>query len=126
MTKEKIYTMMGSFFKEDQKDRAYNLLGLCVDSMTGGPAERFIPYQDVIDLGFERIDDNDTVHSREYGFEYFRVELQLARRIWAEWCCTSRTVRIINLNKDADIIGQIDIKSLDELKSLIKFFKGKD
>jgi len=94
-----------------------------------------INYQDVIDLGFEREDHYDTVFFEHNGYNWFTVELILSKRffeyrgqanyevIYADWDCRTHKVEIVRMeDKDGVILGEIKIKTLDELKKAIEFY----
>ena len=94
-----------------------------------------INYQDVIDLGFEREEHSDTIFFEQYGFNWFTVELELSRRFFHHkgyadeeillliWNCETHLVKFVRIaDREGDILGEIKIKSLDELKKAIEFY----
>lgn len=85
--------------------------------------QEVILYKDVVDLGFQRKEQNDSVFFNQYGFNYYLMNKKLDKKITAEWDINERTVRIIRCNKTGDILGQIDVANLEELKKYIEFFK---
>ena len=87
--------------------------------------QQTIEYKDVLSLGFERTDLQDSVFFDKYGFNYYLMTLKLYKGISAEWDINERTVRIIRCNKDGDILGQLYVKDLAELEIYIDFFKNK-
>jgi hypothetical protein len=84
-----------------------------------------ISYKDVENLGFKREEQNDDAFFNHYGFNYYLMTKKLDKKITAEWDINERTVRIIRCNKEGDILGQIDVANLEELKKFIDFFKDK-
>jgi len=89
--------------------------------------ERKIAYQDVIDLGFVRTDENDDVFFEIYGFQWILVRLTLweskKEEILADWDCVKRTVEIIRYKKKSgNILNKIKVQSLGKLKSIIKAY----
>jgi hypothetical protein len=86
--------------------------------------QEVILYKDVLELGFQRKEQNDSVFFNQYGFNYYLMNKKLDKKITAEWDINKRTVRIIRCNKHGDVLGQINVNNLNELKMYIKFFKN--
>lgn len=81
-----------------------------------------INYKDVVDLGFIRKEQSDSIFYDCYGFGYYLMSKKLYKGISAWWDINSRTVRIIRCNKRGDILGTILVLNLEELKLFIEFF----
>lgn len=82
-------------------------------------------YKDVINKGFVRQDQNDSVFFDQNGYNWFLVTLQLRKNIYLDWECTTHEVELIRIDKDATIKGRIQIKSEEHLVELIDFFTDK-
>jgi len=87
--------------------------------------QEIIEYKDVLSLGFQREDLQDSIFFNKFGFNYYLMTLKLYKGISAEWDINERTVKIIRCNKEGDILGQIYVKDLAELEIYINFFKNK-
>lgn len=82
-----------------------------------------IKYKELIDLGFERIDDHDNVWFNEFGYEYFRVEYRLSKRNAMDWDVQKQTVRLMRFEKDGySIIEEREMESIKEIQDIIKMF----
>lgn len=83
-----------------------------------------IKYKDVMNLGFERTEANDTVFKDIYGYDCFIVDKTL-RQIGinafqvAEWDVTTQKVRVRAVDKDGNIISEI--KTFTSIKTLTKY-----
>ena len=89
-------------------------------------AQNKIDYKTVIDLGFEREDQTDSVFYNEHGFNWFIVTKKLlSKKIKLDWDCNTRTVTLKRIDKNHNIVGSLDIESLEELKNIIDFFTNK-
>ena len=84
-----------------------------------------IDYKIVIDLGFKRENQTDNVFYIEYGFNYFIVTKKLTKRIYLDWDCNTRTIRLKRIDKNHNIVGCLNIESSQELEDIINFFKDK-
>lgn len=84
-----------------------------------------IRYKDVMDLGFIETKCRDNVFRDDYGYDYKIVELNLTKKISIDWNIETRTCELIRINNnvDCDIRARYPIKNLDELKTIIDFFK---
>ena len=74
-----------------------------------------INYKDVVDLGFIRKEQSDSIF-----YDCLSKKLYKGISVW--WDINSRTVRIIRCNKRGDILGTILVLNLEELKLFIEFF----
>lgn len=81
-----------------------------------------INYADVIALGFVRENHNDKMFENQYGYNWFTVTKKLIKNISADWDCETRTVTIIRVDKDENILAKMPIVTFAELKSFIQFF----
>jgi len=83
-----------------------------------------IKYIDVMDLGFKRIDENDTVFLKKYGFDWFIVEKKISKSLYLSWDCVERTVQLIRIDKKSNILAKMNIQNLKILRSIIDFFSA--
>ena len=85
-----------------------------------------IRYKDVMDLGFIETQCPDNVFRDEYGYDYKIVELNLTKKISIDWNIETRMCQLIRINNniDCDVKARYPIKNLDELKTIIDFFKA--
>ena len=88
-------------------------------------AQEKIDYKIVIDLGFEREDQTDSIFYDQYGFNWFIVTKKLTKRTYLDWDCNTRIVTLKRIDKNHNIVGSLDIESLEELKNIIDFFTNK-
>lgn len=86
--------------------------------------EAKIDYQDLIDLGFKRTDHSDSVYYRRHGVDWFIVEMKLSKRWCIDWDQETRQCTLYR-HKKGSVQVSMDIKSLEELKRIIKIFKWK-
>lgn len=84
-----------------------------------------LTYKEVMDRGFEREEDTDSVFFDQYGFEYFRVEKKLAKRISLEWDVNEHTVRAVRIDREGFILGEIRFETIHELDQFIAFYEKK-
>lgn len=61
-------------------------------------------YEELIKIGFIHIEDNDQNWKDEYGYEYFRVEYWLNKKLFADWDVQKQTVKLYSLEKDGNLI----------------------
>jgi len=88
-------------------------------------AQNKIDYKTVIDLGFEREDQTDSVFYNEHGFNWFIVTKKLlSKKIKLDWDCNTHEVKMIRLDKKKNIIGTLYVETLNELECIINFFKN--
>lgn len=85
-----------------------------------------IRYKDVMELGFIETQCPDNVFRDEYGYDYKVVEFKIAKLISIYWDIETRTCELIRINNnvDCDIRARYPIKNLEELKTIIDFFKA--
>ena len=84
-----------------------------------------INYKDVMDLGFKEVYHHDEVYFNQYGYKYSIVELKLTKHIFIDWEKPTRMCTLVRINnkQDCEIQAKYTIKSLEELKKIINFFK---
>ena len=83
-----------------------------------------IKYKDVINLGFKRIEANDTVFKDIYGYDYFIVyklikTINKDRYETAEWNVTTQKVQVRIEDFDGNIISHV--KTFQSIKTLTKY-----
>jgi hypothetical protein len=83
-----------------------------------------IKYKDVINLGFKRIEANDTVFKDIYGYDYFIVDKtirEIGINVYevAEWDVTTQKVYLRAIDKDGNIVT--NIKTFQSIKTLTKY-----
>ena len=81
-----------------------------------------INYSKVKELGFAREEINDDIFFNQYGFGYFIMTKEVAKKTILEWDCNTRMVRLIRVDKKGNIKGTLPINSLEYLKYIIDFF----
>jgi len=84
-----------------------------------------IDYIDVIELGFERGEMDDSVFRDQYGYDDFWVEMQLNEHISLEWDKHTRTCEMNIHDNKQYIIDRYKIDNLITLKLVIEMFKIK-
>lgn len=84
-----------------------------------------IEYKTVIELGFKREEMEDDVFTDTYGFNWFLVTYKVTKSITIHWDCNDRTIKVLRCNKEGAVLGEINLKTLEELKSFINFYKSK-
>ena len=84
---------------------------------------RQISYCDVIKLGFKRDQPIiDSIFFNEYGYNWFLVTLKINNSIYFDWDCNTRTVKMLRVDKEQTILGQIEVQDLKHLVELLTFF----
>lgn len=81
-----------------------------------------INYSEVVALGFERYDMNDSVAFDKNGWHDFIMELKCGK-YWFVWEPSDHSV-VLRKHRKSDIIGTLKINTLEELKVLVAFFKS--
>jgi hypothetical protein len=80
----------------------------------------------MIDLGFKRKDQSDSLFVDQNGYEWLLVEMKLAKGFYLNWDSETHQVELVRWRpKNGDILGRLPIFSMDELKEIIEFFKKK-
>lgn len=82
-----------------------------------------IDYADVIDLGFERQNDHDSVFFDRYGFDYFLCTKELTSHIYIDWDVVTRTCTLIRHDEDLNILAQMPLRNNEEVIQMVNFFK---
>lgn len=80
-----------------------------------------IDYQDVMDLGFKRQDEDDAVFFKQNGYDWFTVTKKLAKGIYLDWDSETKFVQLIR-HKKGFIKAKYNVKDLAELKMIDSFF----
>lgn len=86
-----------------------------------------INYKDVMDLGFEREDINDSIFFDQNGYNYFIVNKKLiestaGETIELEWDSQTKQVTIHRYDSEANRLSKMDILSLKQLKEIVEFY----
>lgn len=79
--------------------------------------EQNLTYEQVIKLGFKRIEGDDRVFEKRYGFKYFYVEKKFPKNVSVDWDIQTNELKIY---KEGNGIRKI---TPSELKFLIEIFK---
>jgi len=79
-------------------------------------------YQDVIDLGFKVLPQNDSVFEEQYGYPYAIISKKLCKGFVADWNQHTHVVSVQHLNKELDILGTMATDNYDSLLILLEFF----
>jgi hypothetical protein len=88
--------------------------------------QKEIWYKDIKRLGFKIEESPDKVYFDQYGFPYSVVYINLTKHVSIEWEQETRLCRMLNCDKEGNIIGNIPIQDLAHLEQMIEFFKGKE
>jgi hypothetical protein len=92
--------------------------------MATGPVK--FRYKDMIDLGFVQKQQYDNVFLDQHGYEWFLVEMKLAKGIYLTWDSETREVELVRWKpKTGDILGRMPMFSIEEIKEVIEFYKKK-
>ncbi len=83
-----------------------------------------INYSDIIDLGFDTEQVDDKVYYNKYGFQYEIITFKINSKIYIDWSKETRLCQIVRVNKDQDIKNRKPIKNLEDLETIIDFFKN--
>lgn len=83
-----------------------------------------IKYHQIIALGFNENPSDDSVYFNEFGFEYVIITLQLSKYIFIDWAKETQLCKMVRINKASDIVAEMPIKDLEQLKEIINFFKS--
>ena len=75
-----------------------------------------VNYSDLVELGFKKIDFNDNVHLKQYGYPYFILSYgEVGDTVIMEWSPVTRQVNLyINSQTYRESI------SLDEVKDVVR------
>ena len=83
-------------------------------------------YKDLLDLGFKRKEMSDEIFFNRYGFNWFLFRYKLDKRIWLEWDCNSREVRMVCYSKKGVIKNKSYMRTIEEITRLIFIYTGND
>lgn len=89
-------------------------------------ATHTITYKEVMEIGFVRKEQSDSIFRDQHGYDWFLVQKKLAKGFYLSWDCEERTVELVRWNpKTGDILGRLPMFSVDEIKEMIEFFRKK-
>ena len=82
-----------------------------------------IDYIDIINLGFEVEVVSDTQYFKKYGYEYCIITKWLVKnKIYLDWTKDKRFCKMVRVDSKMNILNEMPIKNLDQLKICINFF----
>jgi hypothetical protein len=81
-------------------------------------------YNEIMDLDFKTIKGTDQVYFNMYGYPYEIITLKLTKTISIDWAKETRLCQMYRTDKQGWIKSKHQIKTLDELKKIINFFKA--
>lgn len=85
-----------------------------------------INYVHLINLGFTRVDLQDSIYFDHHGYDWFIVQLETEIGVTFVWHPDEMTCEAQRIDEEGNITHRMPVKDLDHLKRLIKFFtKGK-
>lgn len=82
-----------------------------------------IKYSDIMSLGFKEEECNDSVYFNEYGYQYCITTINLTKRIYIDWEKSTRLCEMVRTDKKNNILSRMPINDLDQLKTIVDFFK---
>jgi hypothetical protein len=82
-----------------------------------------IRYDSIIKLGFKVEKVEDKAYFNCYGFGYEIIELNLTKRIYADFQKETGFVNIHRIDKDYKLVGSMPIINYNHLLQMINFFK---
>jgi len=98
-------------------------IALNLNEIQNRKMENKILYKDLIDIGFERINDHDDVFFDQNGYNYFRVEYVLNKSLYMEWDSETHELMFVRWReKDGTVLNKMSIDSVNAAKILIQFF----
>lgn len=81
-----------------------------------------INYEECMKLGFKRIELGCDQFARQYGFDWFVVELRVTKQLMFSWDCNTRLVTL-RRGGQKNVKNELPIWNLDHLKEMVSFFK---
>ena len=87
-------------------------------------SENFL-YQELIDLGFERENINDSVFEDQHGYECFYVTKHLTKYIVLDWDSTTQKIELVRYDKKDNVLNRWKDMEKDLALKLIEFYAEK-
>lgn len=81
-------------------------------------------YKQIADLKFKRTDYNDNVVFNEVGVHPYFMTYELTEDISMSYEFGNDNVRLLRCDKEGTIKGTIILTEIQEIESMIKFYKG--
>jgi hypothetical protein len=80
-----------------------------------------VNYSDLVDLGFKKIDFNDNVHQKQYGYPYFILSYgKVGDTVVMEWSPITRQVNLyINSQTYREAISLDEVKHIKQMLETI-------
>jgi hypothetical protein len=89
-------------------------------------ATHVITYRQVLNLGFVRENQPDSVFFDINGYNCFTVKMKLVKGFYLNWDCEEHIVDLVRWKpKTGDILGRLPLYSIEEIEEIIEFFKKK-
>lgn len=81
-----------------------------------------IRYKDVIDLGFKRQDEHDSVFFDDNGYDWFIVTKKVFKRMYLDWDCEEHTVTLYHEDKDHNVEPIETMCTIEEVRKILRIF----
>ena len=82
-----------------------------------------IDYADVIALGFNIQEEDDSVFFNQYGYPWKIITLDLTKKIYLNWDQETRLCSMIRVDKNSSIKAKMIIPNIESLKAIVNFYK---
>lgn len=81
-----------------------------------------IKYRDIMSLGFEEIQADDTVYLDQYGYDYVIIQKNLTKKIHLKWHKETRLCELVRTDGKGNIRARRTVSGLNMVKQIINFF----
>lgn len=84
-------------------------------------------YKTIMELGFKETECSDSVYESIHGYPYCIVNKKLSKEIYLDWEKETKHCYLVRLSnpKEGEIGNKVKVKNLEQLESIIDFFKNK-
>lgn len=79
-------------------------------------------YQDLLNLGFDRLEINDSIFENQHGYKCFYLTKEIKKGFEFIWDCEDRKCEFRRCKKGR-ILSKYIVSSIEEIKMIIKFFE---
>ena len=85
-----------------------------------------INYKTIIDLGFNEEFTSDKAYEDHHGFPYSIITKNLTKKIYLTWEKDTQLCKLVRIDsqKKGNILGEIPITNLCQVKTLVDFFSN--
>lgn len=86
-----------------------------------------IKYSDIIALGFNETPCNDSVYFDYFGYKYVIIDFNLTKKIYLQWHKDTGFCEMVRIDnkRDCNILGRVQMHSLESVKAIIEFYNKK-